>query len=175
MNGTRPFFRGLSMLTSYGKGVIGVSENTGNDTAEAGEQQPNEEQSQDQSFSQDDVNRIVQERLQRERDKFSDYDDLKTAAERAQELEAEKTTLAERVAEFEAKEEQTKLVTQVAKDVGVPADALRGSTKEELEAHAETLKALMNTTGPVIPGQEKRPNKVEDSEEKKAVRSLFGS
>lgn len=153
-----------------------MSENTGNDnTAEAGEQQPDQEQEQVQSFSQEDVNRIVQERLQRERDKFSDYDELKTAAERAQELESEKQALADRVAEFEAKEEQAKLVAQVAKDTGIPADALRGSTQDELEDHAEVLKSLVQSTGPVIPGQEKRPNKVEDSDEKKAVRELFGN
>jgi len=151
-----------------------LSENTGNNTAEAGEQQQNQEQA-ESTFSQEDVNRIVQERLQREREKYSDYDELKTAAERAQELEAEKQTLAERVAEFEAKEEQSKLVAQVADDAGVPADALRGNTQEELEAHAEVLKSLMKTTGPVIPGQEKRPNKVEDSEERKAARQLFGN
>ena len=149
-----------------------MSENTGNNTAEAGEQQPTNEQ-EGQSFSQDDVNRIVQERLQREREKYSDYDDLKTAAERAQELETEKQTLAEKLAEFEAKEERQKLVSTVADDTGVPADALRGDTKEELEAHAEVLKALMKTTGPVMPGQEKRPHKVEESDERKAVRSLF--
>ena len=149
-----------------------MSENTGNNTAEAGEQQPVQEQ--EETFTQDDVNRIVQERLQREREKYSDYDDLKTAAERAQELEEEKQTLAERVAEFEAKEERQKLVSDVANDTGVPADALRGDTKEELEAHAEVLKSLMKTTGPVIPGQEKRPHKVEESDERKAVRGLFG-
>ena len=151
-----------------------MSENTGNNTAEAGEQQPNQEQP-ESTFSQEDVNRIVQERLQREREKYSDYDELKTAAERAQELEEEKQTLAERVAEFEAKEERQKLVSDVANDTGVPADALRGDTKEELEAHAEVLKSLMKPTGPVIPGQEKRPQKVEESEERKAIRQLFGN
>lgn len=150
-----------------------MSENTGNNTAEAGEQQPNQEQA-ESTFSQEDVNRIVQERLQREREKYSDYDELKAAAERAQELEAEKTTLAERVAEFEAKEEQQKLVNSVAEATGIPAAALKGDTKEELEAHAEVLKSLMKTTGPVIPGQEKRPHKVEESDERKAVRGLFG-
>lgn len=150
-----------------------MSENTGNNTAEAGEEQPNQEQA-ESTFSQEDVNRIVQERLQREREKYSDYDELKAAAERAQELEAEKTTLAERVAEFEAKEEQQKLVNSVAEATGIPAAALKGDTKEELEAHAEVLKSLMKTTGPVIPGQEKRPHKVEESDERKAVRGLFG-
>ena len=161
------------MLTSYGKGVIGLSENTGNNTAEAGEQQPAQEQ-ESQSFSQDDVNRIVQERLQREREKYADYDDLKTAAERAQELEAQTQELTAKVAEFESKEEHRKLVADVAETAGVPAGVLKGETKEELEAHAEVLKSLMKPTGPVIPGQEKRPHKVEESDERKAVKGLFG-
>ena len=163
------------MLTSYGKGVIGLSENTGNNTAEAGEQQPNQEQEQAQSFSQDDVNRIVQDRLQREREKYADYDDLKTAAERAQELEEQTQELTAKVAEFESKEEHRKLVADVAETAGVPAGVLKGDTKEELEAHAEALKEILqNTTGPVIPGQEKRPHKVEESDERKTVRKLFG-
>ena len=154
--------------------MIGVSENTGNNTAEAGDQQPSQEQS--KSFSQDDVNRIVQERLQREREKYADYDDLKTAAERAQELEAQTQELTAKVAEFESKEEHRKLVADVAETAGVPAGVLKGETKEELEAHAEALKEILqNTTGPVIPGQEKRPQKIEESDEKKAVKGLFGS
>jgi len=152
-----------------------LSENTGNNTAEAGEQQPNQEQA-ESTFSQEDVNRIVQERLQREREKYSDYDELKTAAERAQELEAQTQELTAKVAEFESKEEHRKLVADVAETAGVPAGVLKGDTKEELEAHAEALKSLLqNTTGPVIPGQEKRPQKIEESDEKKAVKGLFGS
>ena len=152
-----------------------MSENTGNNTAEAGEQQPNQEQA-ESTFSQEDVNRIVQERLQREREKYADYDELKTAAERAQELEAQTQELTAKVAEFESKEEHRKLVADVAETAGVPAGVLKGDTKEELEAHAEALKSLLqNTTGPVIPGQEKRPQKIEESDEKKAVKGLFGS
>lgn len=153
-----------------------MSENTGNNTAEAGEQQPSQEQSQEHtSFTQDDVNRIVQERLQREREKYADYDDLKTAAERAQELEEQTQELTAKVAEFESKEEHRKLVADVAETAGVPAGVLKGDTKEELEAHADALKEILqNTTGPVIPGQEKRPHKVEESDERKTVRKLFG-
>ena len=151
-----------------------MSENTGNNTAEAGEQQPTQEQA-ESTFSQEDVNRIVQERLQREREKYSDYDELKTAAERAQELEAQTQELTAKVAEFESKEEHRKLVADVAETAGVPAGVLKGETKEELEAHAESIKALLQTTGPVIPGQEKRPQKIEESDEKKAVKGLFGS
>lgn len=152
--------------------MIGVPENTVNETAEAGEKQPDQEQEQVQSFSQDDVNRIVQERLQRERDKFSDYDDLKAAAEHAQELESEKRALAEKVAEFEAQAERSRLVAEVSETTGVPADVLRGETKEELESHADVLRSLIST-GPVVRGQEKRPDAVSADPLQEFARNLF--
>ena len=86
---------------------------------------------------------------------------------------AEKATLAERVKEFETKAERAKTVAEVAEAAGVPATALRGNTREELEDHAKELAALIKPSGPVIPGQEKTPNKIEDSEERKAARKLF--
>ncbi|VXB22771.1 hypothetical protein [Citricoccus sp. K5] len=87
--------------------------------------------------------------------------------------EAERSTLAERVKEFETKAERSKTVTEVAKDAGVPADALRGNTREELEAHAEVLKALIKPSGPVVPGQEKSPSKIEADPMRSLARSLF--
>ena len=89
--------------------------------------------------------------------------------------EAEKARLAEQVQEFQTKAERSKTVAEVAKEAGVPADALRGDTREELEAHAEVLKALIKPSGPVIPGQEKQPSKVEASDELRAARQLFGT
>lgn len=150
-----------------------MSENTGNNTAEAGEKQPDQEQEQVQSFSQDDVNRIVQERLQRERDKFSDYDELKAAAERAEEVEAEKQALAVKVAEFESEKELRELVDDVADAKGVPAGVLKGGTREELEAHADLLKPHLQSTGPVVRGQEKRPDAVSADPLQEFARNLF--
>lgn len=149
-----------------------MSENTEH-TAEAGDNtQPDHEQEQVQTFSQDDVNRIVQERLQRERDKFSDYDELKTAAERAAEVESEKQVLADKVAEFETKAERDRLVSEVSDETGVPADVLRGETKEELESHAAMLRSLIST-GPVVRGQEKRPDAVSADPLQEFARNLF--
>lgn len=88
-------------------------------------------------------------------------------------VEAEKSTLAERVHEFETKAERSKTVAEVAKDSGVPADALRGNTREELEAHAEVLKALIKPSGPIIPGQEKSPSKIEADPMREFARNLF--
>lgn len=87
--------------------------------------------------------------------------------------EAEKATLAEKVREFETKAERSKTVAEVAKDAGVPADALRGDTREELEAHAEVLKALIKPSGPVVPGQAKSPSKIEADPMRSLARSLF--
>ncbi|MFA6135630.1 MAG: hypothetical protein WC869_16600 [Phycisphaerae bacterium] len=59
----------------------------------------------DKSFSQTDVDRVVKERLERERQKYADYDQLKTAAQRLKELEdgqkSEAQKLADRMAEIE--------------------------------------------------------------------------
>ena len=88
-------------------------------------------------------------------------------------VEAEKGELSTKVQTYEAKEARTALLGEVSKEFEIPADALRGETREELAAHAQVLKALIKPSGPVIPGQEKTPSKVEDSEELKSVRSLF--
>lgn len=87
--------------------------------------------------------------------------------------EAEKSTLAEKVKEFETKAERSKTVSEVAKAAGVPADALRGNTREELESHAEVLKALIKPSGPVVPGQAKSPSKIEADPMRSLARSLF--
>ena len=47
--------------------------------------------------------------------------------------------------------------TEVAEATGVPAAALRGSTKEEIEAHAATLSTLIANPqaprGPLVPSE----------------------
>lgn len=83
----------------------------------------------------------------------------KAAAERLAEIEeASKTEAqkqAERTAELEAKVKEYETREQIAawkaevsKETGVPAVALAGSTKEEIEAHAATLKPLIGQATP---------------------------
>lgn len=102
--------------------------------------------------SQEELNRIVGERVARERAKFKDFDEYKAKAAKLDEVEeknktelqraTERAAAAEkRVAEFEAREQRAAWAAEVATATGVPADVLRGSTREEIEAHAETLKA----------------------------------
>lgn len=95
---------------------------------------------QEQTFTQADVDRIVRERVQRERAKYADYDDLKAKA-------GQSTTLEERVAGLEAAanaSEQRALRAEIANAKGLtPTQAKRlvGETREELEADADELLA----------------------------------
>lgn len=118
--------------------------------------------------SQDDFDGLVKDRLARERQKFADYDELKAKAGQVDTVKAEADrALAEaitraeaaesKVGEFETKAQITSWRDEVAKATGVPADALRGSTKEDFEAHAEILKPLVTGSGPVIPSQGETP------------------
>ena len=64
--------------------------------------------------------------------------------EEASQKQAEQLAAAQaRIAEFEQAAQVASWIQEVAEAAGVPASALRGSTKEEIEAHAETLKALI--------------------------------
>ena len=122
-------------------------------TAEAGEATENTD-AESRSFqaieSQEDLDRIIQSRLARERKQFeskiANLPDLEAKAARLAEIEeankteaekaAEKLAAAEkRAAELEAKATRA----EVAAAKGVPAALLTGSTQEELEASADAL------------------------------------
>lgn len=118
--------------------------------------------------SQEALDKIVQSRLARERAKFQDYDDLKQRAEKYDAVADELSKLKERNQIDEWKR-------QVAQDAGVPAEALRGSTLDELNAHGEVLKSLMKSrpTAPVVPDVGKQPEAKSDPT-RDFVRELFG-
>lgn len=61
------------------------------------------------------------------------------------------------IAERDAKEATEKLIAEVAAEKGVPANALRGATREDLEAHADELLALIPVT-PVAPSADGQGN-----------------
>lgn len=92
-----------------------------------------------------------------------------------QELETKHGDVSSKLQQFEQEKERSALISEVATAKGVPASALRGSTREELEAHADTLAELIKPSGPVIPGQEKAPNKVGDDPLREFTRNLFQS
>lgn len=144
-----------------------MSETT--DTAPAGEQNTEGQHTDFEPItSQEVLDKIVQSRLARERAKYQDYDELKAKAEKFDSTEAELSAL-------KADKQLDEWKQQVSKDAGVPADALRGTTLEELTAHGEVLKSLLKSrpTAPVVPDVGKQPEAKSDPT-RDFVRELFG-
>lgn len=98
------------------------------------------------TFTQAELDKILEQRLARERAKFSDYDKIKADAEELAKIrDAEKTELQKAVERAEEAErrassaEKTALKNKVAASKGVPASSLVGETEEELIASADEL------------------------------------
>ncbi|RBP98464.1 hypothetical protein CRD60_00950 [Bifidobacterium aemilianum] len=68
--------------------------------------------------------------------KESQLTEQEKAAKHTKELEA-------KVAQYETEKQQGEWRAQVSKDTGVPAELLRGSTLEEIQAHADSLKQYL--------------------------------
>lgn len=124
------------------------------------------EGSQPRTFTQEEVNALVGKTRKEERAKFSGYEEFKAASERLPELEASLQELAEqlsaanaRIADFEQKGQLAEWAEQASRETGVPASVLKGSTLEELQAHAEQIKAAMPAypTLPADGGEAKVP------------------
>lgn len=125
--------------------------------------------------SQEELDQIINKAVARTHKKYEGFDDFKAKAEKFDGIEAENADLKSKVEGFESEKQRVALLAEVAAETGVPASALRGGTREELVAHADELKPLLNPSAPAVPGQEKQPSKVEASEELKAARQLFGT
>jgi len=117
------------------------------------------------TFTQEELDKIVAERLDRERKKYADYADLKKRAEEYEKLRQSQMTeqekLEARLAEAErqimereiavAEAEQRVLKAKVAESMGLPvalAERLTGTTEEELKADAANLLEVMKAGGP---------------------------
>ena len=101
----------------------------------------------EKTFTQADVERIIADRLKREREKYADYDDLKAKAAEADTSKSDLQKLTDRVTAAEkraADAEAKQLRAEVAQAKGLTAaqaKRLTGSSKEELEADADDLLA----------------------------------
>lgn len=105
-----------------------------------------ENTAQPQTFTQEDVNRIVAKRVA----KYSDYEDLKEkaakfdAAEEANKSDLQKAieradSLQSELDSLKAAEQLRSVREEVATAKGIPQNLLTGSTKEECEAQADAL------------------------------------
>jgi len=128
----------------------------------------------DQTFTQADVDRIVSERIKREREKFADYDDLKTKAQVAK-------TAEERIAALEQEIETSKREALRAKYAADVPERLRplltGTTEDELKAQRDLLiegeseRKQKNNVSP----REGNHSKPADNDMRSFARQLFQS
>lgn len=127
--------------------------------------------------TQQDLDRIIEERLARVKNQQpADYEELKAKAGQAETLQARITELEATNGELSSQVETTKrtaLLADISRTKGVPAEALRGATRDELEAHADQLAELYKPSGPVIPGQERTPGELGQSQTSQFLGELF--
>ena len=147
-------------------------------TQEKGAEEAKPQGEAEQAFTQADVDRIVSERIQRERAKFADYDDLKAKA-------GEARTAEERIAELEERyqaAESARLRADVASRYSIPAEDrdlfLTGTDEDTLVAQARRLAERdtrsQNTSGNYVPREGTNP-RLADDPDLEVVRGLFGS
>lgn len=131
---------------------------------------------QDQTFTQADLDRIVADRLKREREatktKFADYDDLKAKAEGAKTLEDRIAEMESRTAKAEAEALRSKYAADVPEKL---RPLLTGSTDAELKAQRDLLvegEAERKKQGNHVPREGENP-KSKDDPMRELARGLF--
>lgn len=167
-----------------GKDVRRMSEEA-NKTADAGDDTGNAGEGFKAPASQAELDRIVQSRLERERAKFADYDDLKAKAAKVSELEeSSKSELQKAQERAEAAERalgevQSKAVrAEVAAVKGVPVELLTGDSKESLEASADAILAFRDQAarkGNYVPSEGRLTTDSVDAETRDFTRRLFAN
>ena len=111
----------------------------------------------ERTFTQADLDRIVQDRLQREREKYADYESMKEKAARLDQIEEDaKTELqkaTERAEKLQAEvsamkhaEEIRTVRDRVAQSTGVPASLLSGETEETCTEQANAILSFKSST-----------------------------
>lgn len=112
----------------------------------------------EKTFTQAELDRVIADRLAREREKYADYDALKTRAEAADTSKPEMEKLADRVAAAEKRAEaaeRTAMLADVAQAKGLtPAQVKRlsGATREELLSDADDLLSTFGAKPPADDG-----------------------
>lgn len=99
--------------------------------------------------------------------------DLETITGERDTLTGQIADLKGKVTAFESEKERAEWVSEISKEKGVPGDALRGTTREELEAHADVLADLFKASEPSSPGQGERPTETPVDETREFARKLF--
>jgi hypothetical protein len=95
--------------------------------------------------TQEELNRIINERVQRERSKYADYKDLQTAAAELQQIRDQGKSAEQRAAEREAAAQ-----AEVAKVPGMVAEALRAHLVTLHEISAEDAELFLTASEPEL-------------------------
>lgn len=119
-----------------------VGETQDNATASVEKKQETESR----TFTQQELDEIVQKRVIKERERFSDYEALKEKANQSDEKDVKITELQKKVDEFTQKESVRTIRESVSKSTGVPAELLNGATEEECTAQAQAILAFKKQT-----------------------------
>ena len=127
------------------------------------------------TFTQDQVNSFLAEQKRKIVAQFEGYEDYKAKADALDGITAERDELAKKVTEYEERDAHAAPVAEVAESKGVPASMLRGSTREELEEHADVLLPGLRPSVPRIPGAGVQPNSTPESAELTFVKNLFSA
>lgn len=109
-----------------------------------------ETQAEERTFTQAELNAIVQKRLGEEKAKYENFEELKAKAQRLDEIEeqnkselqkaTERAEMLERELEgMKRADSVRKIREEVAAELGVPASLLHGDTKEDCEAQAKDI------------------------------------
>ena len=101
--------------------------------------------------SQEQLDKVLSKRLERERAKYADYEELKQKAAEAADSRSEVEKLHDRVKELEQERHQSALEAAKAKaasEYGVPADLLVGDETDAVEAHAKRLSEYVAAQAP---------------------------
>lgn len=112
----------------------------------------------EKTFTQEEVDAIVGDRLKRERGKYADYDAMKEKAEKFDALEeqnkSELQKAVERADTLQAELEALKSANsvrdirqKVADSTGVPVSLLTGSTEEDCETQAKAIIEFSHPSG----------------------------
>jgi len=121
-----------------------------------------EQQTEERTFTQAELNAIVQKRLGEEKAKYENYEELKEKALKFDQIEEESKTELQKATEraeslqkeldaIKTANEERALRERIAQETGVPASLLRGNSEEDLKAQAEAIMGFAKASGSAYP------------------------
>ncbi len=122
---------------------------------------------QNKTFTQEQLDAIVADRLARQKKQYADYDDLKAKAAEYDKLDSSKSDiqklqdsnqkLLDKIAGMEKQAKIEKARNKVSQDTGVPVDLLTGEDEDSCKKQAEAI--MKFAKGKEYPGVKGTPNK----------------